>query len=251
MENVETVNPGEILTARCTYNSTGHSTPTKIGQTAGDEMCNLYLMFYTVTPQDDFVVCVDEENTGLTSQLPPGSDAPLPPNPLLEHSASQETPLSYDNGQEEAGLQPPVKRPESSVRKRPGVASNGDYDSSNAASPSLTNNDEADGLVEVQPRSAQYQPRCVKLQLFLFPLARVNGRKGFNLISVLRYGYQYQVPEYQYQDTNFPQLDIDDQSSLDAPRGLEKKQDRVRLGGHLINVPCYSVIQLLFLFTLH
>ena len=150
------------------------------GHTAGDEMCNLYLMFYTVTPQDDFVVCVDEENTGLTSQLPPGSDVPLPPNPLLEHSASQETPLTYDNGQEEAGLQPPVKRPESSVRKRPGVASNGDYDPSYSAASSsltdlvdvdgpLTNNDEADALVEVQPRSAQYQPRCVKPQLFLFP----------------------------------------------------------------------------------
>ena len=171
MENVETINPGEILTARCTYNSTGHNAPTKIGHTGGDEMCNLYLMFYTVTPQDDFVVCVDEQNPGLTSQLPPGSDVPLPANPLLEHSATEETPLSYDNGQGEAGLQPPVKRPESSVRKRPGVAMNGEYDSSIAASPSLTdllagpdtNTQEGDGVVDLQPRSAQYQPRCVTI----------------------------------------------------------------------------------------
>ena len=63
------------------------------------------------------------------------------------------------------------------------------------------------------------------------------------MISVIRYGYQYQVPEYQYQDTNFPQLDIDDQSSLDGRPRLEKKQDRVRLGGHLI---MSRVIQLLF-----
>ena len=31
MENVETVNPGDILTARCTYNSMGRNTATKIG----------------------------------------------------------------------------------------------------------------------------------------------------------------------------------------------------------------------------
>ena len=279
MENVETVNPGEILTARCTYNSSGHDTPTRIGlcpapavcrarltrlllsagHTGGDEMCNLYLMFYTVSPQDDFVVCVDEQNPGLTSQLPPGSDVPLPPNPLLEHSATGETPLSYDNGQGEAGLSPPVKRPESSVRKRPGVALNGDYDSYNPPSPSLTdtvaapdtNTDEAEGGLEVQPRSAQYQPRCVEITFP--PVSRVNRRKGFNLISVIRYGYQYQyqVPEYQYQDTNFPQLDIDDQSSLDARARLEKKQDRVRLGGHLITVSCYSIIVFYLLFNDH
>ena len=77
--------------------------------------------------------------------------------------------MSYANGQGEDGLQTPVKRPESSVRKRPGVALNGDYDSYNPASPSITdlvaapdtNTDEADG--GVQPRSAQYQPRCVEI----------------------------------------------------------------------------------------
>ena len=147
------------------------------GHTGGDEMCNLYLMFYTLTPEDDFVVCVDEQNSALTSQLPPGSDVPLPPNPLLEHSATEETPLSYDNGQGEAGLQPPVKRPDGSVRKRPGVAINGDYDSYNAASPSITdlvdapdtNTDEGDGFVGVQPRSTRYQSRCVTRTILVFP----------------------------------------------------------------------------------
>ena len=70
------------------------------------------------------------------------------------------------------------------------------------------------------------------------------------MISVIRYGYQYQyqVPEYQYQDTNFPQLDIDDQSRSDGRPRLEKKQDRVRLGGHLITVPCYSISVFYLLF---
>ena len=52
MEKEEIVNPGEILAARCTYDSRGHSTMTKIGHTGGDEMCNLYLMFYTLSSED-------------------------------------------------------------------------------------------------------------------------------------------------------------------------------------------------------
>ena len=130
-------------------------------------MCNLYLMFYTVSPEDDFVVCVDEQNPGLTSQLPPGSDVPLPPNPELEHKAAGtgEILQSFDNGHQEAELAPPVKRP------GPAVLTNGDYDSFDA-SPSVTEllddpdtnpEVEVEGLVE--PRSARY--RCVPPELIL------------------------------------------------------------------------------------
>ena len=88
-------------------------------------MCNLYLMFYTVSSEDDFIVCVDEQNPGITSQLPPGNDVPLPPNPELEEEAAghQELPQNFDNGKGSADLQSPVKRP------GPGVSANGDYDS--------------------------------------------------------------------------------------------------------------------------
>merc|ERR1719245_2452843 len=120
------VNPGEILAARCTYNSLGHATSTKIGHTGGDEMCNLYLMYYTLSASDDFVVCVDEQNPGLTSQLPEGNDTPLPVNPELEHRAQgqSEAPESYDNGQGHTNMQRPVKKTEtggSGTRKRPGA----------------------------------------------------------------------------------------------------------------------------------
>ena len=40
MENTETVNPGEILTARCTYNSSGHDTTTRIGESGEDDTDN-------------------------------------------------------------------------------------------------------------------------------------------------------------------------------------------------------------------
>jgi len=124
MQTTLTVNPGEMLAARCTYNTTGHHTQTKIGATGGDEMCNLYLMFYTLSTQDDFLVCVDEQNPALTSKLPPGNDQPLPPNPALEHKAAgQEADLvSYSNGLPDADTVPsPSKKGENSVKKRPGV----------------------------------------------------------------------------------------------------------------------------------
>ena len=41
----------KVGSCRCTYNTTGHSTATRIGSTGGDEMCNLYLMFYTLSAQ--------------------------------------------------------------------------------------------------------------------------------------------------------------------------------------------------------
>merc|ERR1719318_312174 len=124
MQTTETVNPGEVLAARCTYNTTGHHTPTKIGATGGDEMCNLYLMFYTLSAKDDFIVCADEQNPALTSQLPYGSDVPLPPNPALEHKAEGHEAglVNYNNGLPDQDTVPsPVKKGESSVRKRPGV----------------------------------------------------------------------------------------------------------------------------------
>ena len=177
METEMTVNPGEILAARCTYDSTGHATPTKIGHTGGDEMCNLYLMFYTLSPEDDFVVCVDEQNAGLSSQLPPGNDVPLPANPELgeattaancnrqknrifaEHRAhGTETAQDYDNGRHGAPPGLPVKKQDgSSVRKRPG-ADTGDYPDTNTG---IGDGDgdgdgETDGALPPQPRAARY-----------------------------------------------------------------------------------------------
>jgi len=124
MQHTETVNPGEILAARCTYNTTGHHTPTRIGATGGDEMCNLYLMFYTLSSADDFIVCADEQNPALTSQLPFGNDVPLPPNPALEHQAggTEAGLVSYNNGHPDQSLVPtPDKKGGNSIRKRPGV----------------------------------------------------------------------------------------------------------------------------------
>jgi len=95
MKQVETVHPGEILAARCTYNTLGHNTTTRIGSTGGDEMCNLYLMFYAKPGDapDNFIMCMNEQvGKAITDNLPEDSDTPLPPNPLLEeHSSNKDS----------------------------------------------------------------------------------------------------------------------------------------------------------------
>ena len=35
-------------------------------------MCNLYLMYYTLSEQDDFKLCFDEDVKGLSDKLPQG-----------------------------------------------------------------------------------------------------------------------------------------------------------------------------------
>ena len=176
MENIETVNPGEMLTARCTFNSTGHSTMTKIGHTGGDEMCNLYLMFYTVNAQDDFVLCVDEQNPALTAQLPAGNDTPLPRNPELEHVAAGhaghgETEQSFSNGQH-SNMEMPVKKQDNSVQKRPGV-NDGEYNETSPDDDTNNFDNLGDGLENaniietgsgMQPREARYNPGLVDRQ---------------------------------------------------------------------------------------
>ena len=63
-----------------------------IGPTAGDEMCNLYLMYYTPSVNDDFKTCGQPANQKIMRMLPENSDRLLPPPSMKEQS------ISYDNG---------------------------------------------------------------------------------------------------------------------------------------------------------
>lgn len=66
--------------------------------TANDEMCNFYMMYYTDAqhgmPYGECSSWVPE----LSSEFPPDSDVPLPPNPLLEEVVSGE---QHDGSREE------------------------------------------------------------------------------------------------------------------------------------------------------
>lgn len=84
-----TVEPRQMLAARCTYSTTTFPNTTRIGQTAGDEMCNMYLMYYTASrdPDDHSLSCGDEYDHSVSLHLPADSDVPLPRNVTLEEHA--------------------------------------------------------------------------------------------------------------------------------------------------------------------
>lgn len=84
-----TINPRDYLAAQCTFTTLDFDKSTRIGQTAGDEMCNLYLMFYTASrdPEDHYITCADDALPEITDHLPSDSDTPLPRNKTLEEHA--------------------------------------------------------------------------------------------------------------------------------------------------------------------
>ena len=88
------------MTARCTYNSTGVNHVTNIGSTAGDEMCNLYIMFFTEPGKvGDYLMCANEqEGPAITRGLPSDSDKPPAAKPELEAHAMDS---SVDGGAKE------------------------------------------------------------------------------------------------------------------------------------------------------
>ncbi|KAI8736085.1 alpha-amidating enzyme precursor 2, partial [Biomphalaria glabrata] len=48
VKEVIEVKPGDALAVRCTYNSSSMDHPVGVGSTGNDEMCNYYIMLYTV-----------------------------------------------------------------------------------------------------------------------------------------------------------------------------------------------------------
>jgi len=89
MTHVFDVNDGDILLARCTFDSTNRNRTTSIGSTAVDEMCNLYNLYYTDAKNgQSYYDCMDADyRINSTAYFPIDSDEPLPPNPLLEEHA--------------------------------------------------------------------------------------------------------------------------------------------------------------------
>ncbi|XP_050701944.1 peptidyl-glycine alpha-amidating monooxygenase B-like isoform X1 [Eriocheir sinensis] len=99
----------DIIHARCTWDSTTRNRMTMIGSTAKDEMCNLYLMYFTDREAgSEFGMCGIETYQIITKNLPPDSDVPLPPNPLLEEHAQGENKHKV-KGQEGSSKAPSTK----------------------------------------------------------------------------------------------------------------------------------------------
>ena len=59
--------------------------------TSGDEMCNLYIMYYTDRNKGtESAFCAQEMYPDITANLPLDSDEPLPSNPMLEEQTQGE-----------------------------------------------------------------------------------------------------------------------------------------------------------------
>ncbi|XP_076055951.1 peptidyl-glycine alpha-amidating monooxygenase B-like isoform X2 [Oratosquilla oratoria] len=91
MDKVHRVRPDQVLHARCTWDSSNRGRHTYIGSTGDDEMCNLYLMYYTDRDLgSETGYCMDISFPELVAKLPAGNDVPLPKNELLEEHAHGE-----------------------------------------------------------------------------------------------------------------------------------------------------------------
>ncbi|CAG0902557.1 unnamed protein product [Darwinula stevensoni] len=77
----------DVIVARCTYSSVGRNRWTYVGMTHNDEMCNLYLMYYTDAIRGEpFFRCMDQQ-IALAKPIPADSDTPPPDNPNFEELA--------------------------------------------------------------------------------------------------------------------------------------------------------------------
>ena len=79
---------GDEIMTRCTYSSLGKSTYTYAGGTGADEMCNIFLMYYSdATKGKGYQSCGYACSPSQLRAFPADSVEPLPPNPLLESYA--------------------------------------------------------------------------------------------------------------------------------------------------------------------
>ncbi|XP_063955634.1 peptidyl-glycine alpha-amidating monooxygenase B-like isoform X1 [Lytechinus pictus] len=110
IEESYTIQPGDILAARCTFDS-DKDVATYAGATHDDEMCNLYLMYYTdATRGEAFQACGRPAPSSFFSSVPPGSNLiPVmkPDSQSEPHSRYRPAPVDpwdryydYDNQQD-------------------------------------------------------------------------------------------------------------------------------------------------------
>ncbi|XP_038076375.1 peptidyl-glycine alpha-amidating monooxygenase B-like [Patiria miniata] len=97
MDRIYEIKDGDILAARCTYNSQSRHSITYAGGSSHDEMCNFYMMYYTDAFEGEtYKMCWSEGSQQLFQYIPPGSDiAPSKP-PRVSTDAGKEEPDRYD-----------------------------------------------------------------------------------------------------------------------------------------------------------
>lgn len=85
MTNIYSIQRGDTLAARCTFDGTGTDHAVHVGGAHTDEMCNLYLMYYTDSQHGKpFQICHSDGDSSLFRNIPPGSDTPPAEMPRIE-----------------------------------------------------------------------------------------------------------------------------------------------------------------------
>lgn len=76
------ISPGDIIATRCLFTGKGKTTPTYIGGTAKDEMCNLYIMYYMdAAHASSYMTCVQTGEPKLFQNIPEIANVPIPVSP--------------------------------------------------------------------------------------------------------------------------------------------------------------------------
>ncbi|KAG8189106.1 hypothetical protein JTE90_028649 [Oedothorax gibbosus] len=113
MERKHTITTEDVMAARCTYNSTDMNHPVNIGSSSNDEMCNLYIMYYTEyrnAASGQPLPCIGVQYRDLVDSLPDGNDVPLPKNTEMEQQAvghnHHTSALTYTGVEQEQNFDP-------------------------------------------------------------------------------------------------------------------------------------------------
>ncbi|KAM4807962.1 peptidyl-glycine alpha-amidating monooxygenase isoform 2-T3 [Rhinophrynus dorsalis] len=84
------VSAGDILAARCLFTGEGRTTPTYIGSTGNDEMCNLYIMYYMdAAHASSYMTCVRTGEPEFFQNMPEIASVPIPVSPdmmMMSHN---------------------------------------------------------------------------------------------------------------------------------------------------------------------
>lgn len=97
MPDTMTVKRGDKVWTDCAFDSSERNVVTRVGSRSKDEMCNLYLMFYTTTPSQTTKLCIGNNGKGGSmhgTTAKPGTFALMPSKKYNQISAIESKPPS-------------------------------------------------------------------------------------------------------------------------------------------------------------
>ncbi|PIK57312.1 putative peptidyl-glycine alpha-amidating monooxygenase B-like [Apostichopus japonicus] len=92
MDEIYQIQRGDVIATRCTFDGTRTDHEVHVGSKHTDEMCNLYIMYYTDSALgESFKVCSQQASRDLFSHVPLGWDTDTPPLRCPRQTAAHRT----------------------------------------------------------------------------------------------------------------------------------------------------------------